>query len=469
MEALLHTASFFAAMAVSALASAVWEGAVLAACVYFCLQMFPTLSAAARSVVWLNVFVLLVLLQFVPAMGPQVSAGNALRPAPFELDLGWSFAIAGAWGILSLLRAVQLIWSAIRSSGLAQRATAIDAGDALLALLEVRAAGPKLSRSGKISRVAELCLSDEVERPSVFGFFHPRILLPAALMERLTPQELEQVVVHEMEHLRRSDDWTNLFQKIALMVFPLNPALLWVERRLCAERELACDDSVLRASRGRKAYALCLTRLAEYSMVRRSLSLVLGAWERQSELAQRVHRILRRPVATMRGRQSIVVTACLMAAVLTGGAALARSPRLVSFVPHAPDAAQAQLLPAANLQEGRAEQRSEQSGMKAEMVKAIMPQPSLHGLSAARPLRTNAILRAPKQRPVAQPQTWVVLADWSDAVAAPQLVFAVQRSIRVSPMEDPNQSPDQGPRRGPANQPRYAAVPFANGWLIVQI
>jgi len=45
----------------------------------------------------------------------------------------------------------------------------------------------------------------------------------------------------------------------------------------------------------------------------------------------------------------------------------------------------------------------------------------------------------------------------------------VQRSIRVSPMEDPNQSPDQGPRRGPANQPRYAAVPFANGWLIVQI
>ena len=234
MEALLHTASFFAAMAVSALASAVWEGAVLAACVYFCLQMFPTLSAAARSVVWLNVFVLLVLLQFVPAMGPQVSAGNALRPAPFELDLGWSFAIAGAWGILSLLRAVQLIWSAIRSSGLAQRATAIDAGDALLALLEVRAAGPKLSRSGKISRVAELCLSDEVERPSVFGFFHPRILLPAALMERLTPQELEQVVVHEMEHLRRSDDWTNLFQKIALMVFPLNPALLWVERRLCA-------------------------------------------------------------------------------------------------------------------------------------------------------------------------------------------------------------------------------------------
>ena len=118
-----------------------------------------------------------------------------------------------------------------------------------------------------------------------------------------------------MEHLRRRDDWTNLFQKAALVLFPLNPVLLWVERRLCAERELACDDRVLRSSGAAKAYAICLTRLAEFSMIQRSLSLALGAWERQSELVRRVHRLLRRPTESMGDRQAQFLTAGLILGV----------------------------------------------------------------------------------------------------------------------------------------------------------
>ena len=69
MEAFMHIASLVAASAVSTLLSAVWEGAVLAACVLICLRLFPGLSAAARSVIWLNVFLLLVLLQIIPSFG----------------------------------------------------------------------------------------------------------------------------------------------------------------------------------------------------------------------------------------------------------------------------------------------------------------------------------------------------------------------------------------------------------------
>jgi beta-lactamase regulating signal transducer with metallopeptidase domain len=456
---------------VSSLVSAVWEGALLAGCVYLFLRMFPGLSAAARSVVWLHVFALLVVLEFVPAMGAHGAPGVA-RSAPFELEMKWGYAVAGVWAALSLLRAAQLIWSALRSSALARRAIPVEAGDGLRPLLKVGSA------TGQRGRVAELCLSDEVERPSVFGFFHPRILLPPALMEELTAEELQQVVVHEMEHLRRRDDWTNLLQKTALVVFPLNPALVWVERRLCAERELACDDSVLRASRGRKAYAICLTRLAEYAMVRRSLTLVLGAWERQSEVGRRVHRILRRPVESMSRRQQTALTAGLMAAVLAGGAGLARSPRLVSFVPQAQLTAQARMAPEARddarVDEASAGRGGNMAGLKAEMVKAEMPESaaksprhsSLQGAFAARPVRTDAVLRSSNRRPaVQQQQTWVVLTEWSGADTTPQLVFAVQHEVRVVP----KQNPDQDSERKQTSQPRYAAVPFANGWLIVQI
>ena len=53
---------------------------------------------------------------------------------------------------------------------------------------------------------AEIWATSDLDRPCVIGFFRPRILIPAWLLNRLTPAELEQVVLHESEHLRRRDD-----------------------------------------------------------------------------------------------------------------------------------------------------------------------------------------------------------------------------------------------------------------------
>ena len=140
-----------------------------------------------------------------------------------------------------------------------------------------------------------------------------------------------------MEHLRRLDDWRNLGQKLALVVFPLNPALLWLDRRLGMERELACDESVLEATRAPKAYASCLVHLAEESAIGRHLSLALGAWERRSELARRVHGILgyRFGEGTGQGRNRMGAVA-LVSASLVLGATLAHAPQLITFAAPAP-------------------------------------------------------------------------------------------------------------------------------------
>lgn len=456
MEAIMHIASLVAASAVSTLLSAVWEGAVLAACVVICLRLFPGLSAAARSVVWLNVFLLIVLLQFIPNLGAHVSAEGSSRSAPFHFGLIWSSAIAVVWVMLSLLRATQLIYCAFRSHGLARRATPLVVDPALQPLLQIGTAGEKAGRS------AELCISQEVERPSVFGFFHPRILVPPVLMERLTEEELRQVVLHEMEHLRRADDWTNLLQKIALVLFPLNPALIWVERRLCAERELACDDSVLRSTSRRKAYAICLTHLAEYSMLRRSFSLVLGAWERQSELVRRVHRILRRPNHSMKRGQTMVLTGSLMAGVLAGAVALGRSPQLVSFVPREQAAAEVHFSPVVNLpipNPGAMNHEHSEMQASAQMVKAVLPESShqvgsteKHAGSLVKPVRRNAVIRGARRNAVPAQQAWIVMTEWSDTEDSPQLIFTVERSSRSM-----------------GNARSYAAVPTPNGWILVEI
>ena len=66
MDPLVQAIALASATAAGSLFSAVWEGAVLAVCVALCLRLLPRLSATARSVVWTNVFVLLVLLHLLP-------------------------------------------------------------------------------------------------------------------------------------------------------------------------------------------------------------------------------------------------------------------------------------------------------------------------------------------------------------------------------------------------------------------
>jgi beta-lactamase regulating signal transducer with metallopeptidase domain len=487
METLLHWSSLsnfdsllshLAALAAGNLFSAIWEGTILAACVVVCLRMFPGLSAAARSVVWLNVFLLLVLLHGIPSLKAHTLSGGDGYGASIELNPVWSLVIAGVWVALSAIRGLQLIVSAFRLRGLAMRATVIEPGEALAGLLAIR------NRRGRILRSAELCTSDEVQRPSVIGFLRPRILIPPALLERLNAVELQQVVVHEMEHLRRADDWTNLVQKLALVLFPLNPALLWVERRLCAERELACDDSVLRSNSGRKAYAVCLTRLAEYSMLRRSFSLVLGAWERQSELVRRVHRILRRPAESMGRKQTLVLTGSLIAGVVICASILARSPQLVGFAEPDFGMAQAQALPIS----AAGALNAKQAGASTELVKAVMPQtpraPSLQSSFAPKPaaaprlVQKNASLRSAKRNELPRQQAWVVMTTWTQTEIAPHMVLTVEHRVqRQAAMaqveqregEDEDQTQQMPVKEVQQTMPRYAAVPFANGWLIIQI
>ncbi len=440
MDTIFHAASFVSAVAVSNLISAVWQGTTLTLAVALCLRMLPRLSAAARSVVWMSVFLLLLLLHLLPLAGGQASTIGPARLAPVDLDLRWSLGIALAWALLSLWRGAQLMSSAVRLHGLAQRATRIDAS------VEIK----ELLLTGTGGRAAELCTSEEVERPSVFGFFRPRILIPPDLAARLTDLEMRQVVLHEMEHLRRGDDWTNLLQKIALVLFPLNPALVWVERRLCAERELACDDRVLRSSGARRAYAICLTRLAEYRMLRRSLSLALGAWERRPELVRRVHRLLRRPSEAMSGVQARLVTATLMVGVLLGALTLARSPRLVDFAQPSSLVLSpvAQAGGAGSTADTQAEQlRQPEGAAKMMETKAIMPEPQGKKVSAAKTVKCRLSRRTAKPKYAPDDQAWVVLTDWTYTEMPSPAIVAVKLDIRGS----------------------FAAFRTENGWLIVQI
>ncbi len=314
--------------------TALWQGLAVAGALGIALRLAPRVSATQRFAAWAAGFVVAVAVPLVPLamlLGHAPTAGTAVAVAGLpqrawlHLDMRWSMALVAFWAAASLLRGIELGAHTLRLRRFWKQAASMD--------LPLQVAD--LCAGVKRLRRVQICSTTELDRPSVIGFFAPRILVPAWLLERLTPGELEQVVLHEAEHLRRGDDWSNLFQKLCLVLFPLNPGLWWMERRLCQEREMACDEGVVRQTRAPRAYAACLASLAAHGLERRAEALSLGAWGQRSELVDRVHRILARgkklsPVAT---GGFLVLVGC---GLLVSTVELARCPQLVAFVPDMP-------------------------------------------------------------------------------------------------------------------------------------
>jgi len=460
----------FSTVAAGSLVSAVWKGAVIVACVALCLRLLPGVGAAARSLVWTVVFLMLVVLPFAFGFHAEGGLGQAAR---LHFEVRWAWALGGVWVGLAVVRLGQLVRSAVHLRGISKRARGIElpvelaglgvSGQKSQAIPEDYATFGE-SQYGGLStaaqkrafgrddsscegglfgrRVVRLCASDEVSVPSVVGFFRPLILLPPGLLRSVSADDLRQILLHEMEHLRRGDDWTNLLQKVSLVLFPVNPVLLWVERQLCVERELACDDGVLRATGARKAYATCLANLAEQSLARRGALLALGAWERQSELARRVARILRAPVGEMGRAQTAAMVIVMIAGTASGVMVLERTPQLVSFsnasVVTTAAVGAPSLAVAPVLQMPKA--------AHAELVKAVMPRRRV-----AEPVATKQlhISRTPDVVDVRQSQSEETLIGWRRDEAGGY------RPVAVTFTRD--------------SQFTYAAIPVQDGWLIVQL
>jgi beta-lactamase regulating signal transducer with metallopeptidase domain len=314
------------------LIASIWQGLLLTAFAWVCLSLAPrlgvSLRASTRFTLWLIVFLLVALLPGLALLrgllGAEPLAVSAAPHAAFalHLNIGWAFALEGLWVLASLFSLARLGTSAQQMRTLWRTSTPIP-----FPALDVDLQSIVIRRG---SRPVEIRLSDAVDAPSVVGFFEPAIVMPRALWCELDPSDRKQIVLHEVAHLDRGDDWTNLLQKLLRAVCPLNPALFWAERNLCREREQACDDAVLDAAGNARAYATCLTKLAETRLVKRAASLAPGLWKRHSELPGRVEHILhRRPNLGPLFSHGLVAASLLV--TLSAALVLQRCPGLISF------------------------------------------------------------------------------------------------------------------------------------------
>jgi len=187
-----------------------------------------------------------------------------------------------------------------------------------------------LSGINGVRRQTQLLVSSHIVAPMSLGFLKPAILIPRALLDTLSDSELEHVLLHELAHLRRRDDWTNLAQKLIAAILPIQPAVYWIGHRMSIEREMACDDWVVATTGTAKPYAASLTKVAELSQWEHAGVLAVGATGNRSQLFRRVHHMLDRT----RNAAPKLALGPLGAAIAAVGTLIyvgARAPQMIVF------------------------------------------------------------------------------------------------------------------------------------------
>lgn len=143
------------------------------------------------------------------------------------------------------------------------------------------------SRLGVRARF-RLLESARVGDPAVVGWLRPAILVPAAALCRLSPEQMEAVLAHELAHLVRRDALMNLLASLAEVALFYHPAAWWLLARIRRERENCCDDLAVAACGSARLYAEALLRLEEARPGLRAG--VLAA--REGDLIARVRRLI---------------------------------------------------------------------------------------------------------------------------------------------------------------------------------
>jgi WD40 repeat protein/beta-lactamase regulating signal transducer with metallopeptidase domain len=160
-----------------------------------------------------------------------------------------------------------------------------------------------------LRRPLRIVVSQRIGTAAAAGWLHQQIVLPASYVARLSPEELETVLIHETAHLVRRDHWIALLQRVAAAVYWPHPLVHLLNRRLARAREECCDNYVLKQfDRGR--YAQLLLRLAEWPAGWMPPAPTLAFFNRRWKLEDRITGLLDgRRQSAVRPRRSLVLVA----------------------------------------------------------------------------------------------------------------------------------------------------------------
>jgi beta-lactamase regulating signal transducer with metallopeptidase domain len=190
-----------------------------------------------------------------------------------------------------------------------------------LADARVRDALRECRRQMPVSHVVRAIESPLVSGAAITGVLRPTLLFAPGLADTLSPAELRFVILHELAHLRRQDVLVGWLVALISSLHWFNPIVWLAAARFRADRELACDEAVLRRTptAPRDAYGMTILKLlAERSTTGLTPAVAVGWIGSRRSVRRRVATIAAGPAPRRWAPLGAIAFLALGCATLTG-------------------------------------------------------------------------------------------------------------------------------------------------------
>ena len=137
-----------------------------------------------------------------------------------------------------------------------------------------------------IKKKVTIWYSHKINAPITFGFFKPMILLPFSLINNVTTEEVEAIILHELSHIKSNDYLLNWFLIPVEIFYFFNPFIKILAGCIRLEREKNCDVQVINFKCDPLFYAQILLKIARNKNNIKSFQ--LGAVSKSSPLLDRI-------------------------------------------------------------------------------------------------------------------------------------------------------------------------------------
>jgi beta-lactamase regulating signal transducer with metallopeptidase domain len=188
----------------------------------------------------------------------------------------------------------------------------------------IRSLGKKIGLQGKGFVVKKSLIAGV---PMVIGIIKPVVLLPAALVANLPPEQLEAILAHELAHIRRADNLVNLFQVLMEILFFYHPLLWWISS-VRIEREHCCDDLANRVTGNPRVLARALLNLETSRQAVPAFCSAISN-NKKHKLLQRIMRMKTQKPSQRPAGQGLAIAALVAAGVLMFALASSFAPRII--------------------------------------------------------------------------------------------------------------------------------------------
>jgi bla regulator protein BlaR1 len=272
-------------MIVSVLINGLWQGAAIVAITYALCLGVPKRNAATRYALWFTALLTLAIVPVITALpigAPHLFGAASQRIATsyrisliptndFAQQAGVWFGQVAPWLLTAWLLGVTVNLARLAAS-----------------FVRIR----RIRRSARpLAGAADLYVSDELSVPIVAGIFAPAIVVPSAVLTRVSEDDLRRIVTHERAHVSRNDSLLNLVQRLIEAFLFFNPWVHVAGNQVSQEREIACDDWVVAKIGRADRYAVCLAALARDVRRQTAPLLTPSAFGSRHTLVSRIERL----------------------------------------------------------------------------------------------------------------------------------------------------------------------------------